>query len=430
VSVSAAILEMPTSHIRIGKRYRKEMGDLHALAQSIEEIGLLHPIVVTSDGLLVVGERRLRAYRDILKRQSIPVRVIDVASIVRGEHDENEVRENFRLTERVAIADAVAAEILAQGERRGRPKKEEPTSPQQPTPAAPVSASVPTKAGETEIEPNNIPEKVPEIKSGEETRRTAALAAGFGNETTYRQAKKVVDKGTPELQQAMDAGLVAPKVAATLADATPEKQRAIVARVNEGAKPVEAARQVRREELAETVAALPAGKHRVIYADPPWQYGDSRAGLADYSGSAAEAQYPTMNVEELCKLDVKAMAADNAVLFCWATFPLLTDALEVVRAWGFKYKTALVWDKIRPNLGNYHDASAELLLVCTRGSCTPDVDERVDQVQTIERGRHSEKPEEFRRLIDKLYVHGPRIELFRRGAVPNGWRTWGNEAAA
>lgn len=192
----------------------------------------------------------------------------------------------------------------------------------------------------------------------------------------------------------------------------------------------EAARQVKREEVTEKLAALPADKYRVIYADPPWQYNDQRAGLDSYSQTAAADHYPTMSVAELSALDVRGMAADDAVLFCWATFPLLPDALEVVKAWGFKYKTALVWDKVRPNFGHYHNASAELLLICTRGSGTPEIKQREDQVQVVEReGRHSAKPEHFRSLIDRLYPTGNRIELFRRGAAPGGWSVWGNEAA-
>lgn len=195
-------------------------------------------------------------------------------------------------------------------------------------------------------------------------------------------------------------------------------------------KPTQALREMKRGQVADKVAALPDGKHRVIYADPPWKYGDER-NMAGYDESAAAGQYPTMSKDELCALNVKSLAADDAVLFCWATFPLLPDALEVVKAWGFKYKTAIVWAKGRANLGNYHNASAELLVIATRGSCTPDATSRPDQVQAVKReGRHSEKPEQFRSLIDALYVHGPRIELFRRGAAPEGWIVWGNEADA
>jgi N6-adenosine-specific RNA methylase IME4 len=208
---------------------------------------------------------------------------------------------------------------------------------------------------------------------------------------------------------------------------------ALFAKIGTGElKANEALRQVKRKKLKGKGSFVPVGerKYRVLYADPPWKYSDERTGLADYSSTAAAEHYPTMSVEELVLSadKVKDISAKDAVFFCWATFPLLPDALEVVRAWGFIYKTAFVWNKVRPNFGHYHNASAELLLVCTRGSCTPETDKLEPQVQSIERkGRHSEKPEEFRALIDRLYPSGYRVELFRRGAAPKGWDVAGNE---
>jgi len=191
----------------------------------------------------------------------------------------------------------------------------------------------------------------------------------------------------------------------------------------------EATRQAKREDVARKIEALPSTTYRVLYADPPWRYGDSRAGLQGYDSTSAEHHYPTMSVADICALGVRPLADPDAVLFLWATFPLLPDALEVVKAWGFKYKTALVWSKKRPNFGHYHTADAELLLICTRGSCMPDADKRERQVQEVERtGRHSEKPECFRELIDRQYTNGRRLELFRRGEAPDGWDVWGNEA--
>ena len=190
-------------------------------------------------------------------------------------------------------------------------------------------------------------------------------------------------------------------------------------------KPTEALRQMKKDEVAGKVAKLPDGKFRVLYADPPWAYRDERA--VDMAATAAKDHYPTMTKAELCALSVEDLAIDDAVLFCWATFPLLETAIEVVKAWGFKYKTALVWFKSRGTFGHYHKANAELVLICTRGSCTPDADKRISQVIQAERGEHSRKPEDFREAIDFLYPHGPRLELFRRGAAPDGWQVWGNE---
>jgi N6-adenosine-specific RNA methylase IME4/ParB-like chromosome segregation protein Spo0J len=244
---------------------------------------------------------------------------------------------------------------------------------------------------------------------------------------SVERARAVLNSGTLELQHAVAQGKMAVSAAADIAKAEPEFQRAVVEKVETGVKVTEALRQLKKVSVAGKVEALPEGKFRVIYADPPWQYNDSRAGL-DMASSAAESHYPTMPLEELKALDVKSLAADDSVLLCWATFPLLKEALELVESWGFTYKTRFVWDKVRPNFGHYHTARLELLLVCTRGACTPDADKRDDQLQTFTRGAHSAKPEEWRALIDRQWPHGPRVELFRRGDAPEGWTVWGNEA--
>lgn len=167
-----------------------------------------------------------------------------------------------------------------------------------------------------------------------------------------------------------------------------------------------------------------AGKYRVIYADPPWKYGDPFV-IEGYKVSA-EQHYPVMSIDELCSLPVKEISEDNAVLFMWVTSPLLEECFRVIRSWGFEYKTSFVWDKVRHNMGHYNSARHEFLLICVRGSCTPDNPKLIDSVQTIERTEHSVKPEEFREIIDTLYTHGKRIELFARRPV-DGWEVWGNE---
>ena len=193
--------------------------------------------------------------------------------------------------------------------------------------------------------------------------------------------------------------------------------------------PTEAQRQIKKAQVADKVAALPSGKYRIIYADPPWKYNDTQGGSISDSYGAAEKHYPSMSLSELSAIPIPSMSQDHAVLFLWATSPLLPDALRLGDAWGFKYKAAFIWDKVKHNMGHYNSVRHELLLICTKGSCTPDVVQLFDSVQSIERtGKHSEKPEEFRAIIDTLYPHGPRIELFRRGAAPNGWTVWGNEA--
>ena len=205
-----------------------------------------------------------------------------------------------------------------------------------------------------------------------------------------------------------------------LAETQPELAQA----VRDGKKRFnEVRREIKRAEVQQTVK-LPDAKFRVVYADPPWKYGDQLT--EDYGPT--KFHYPSMSIPELCALPIRELVESDAVLFLWVTSPLLFQCAPIISAWGFSYKTSFVWDKIKHNMGHYNSVRHEFLLICTRGSCQPDVPTLYDSVQSIERTRHSVKPPEFRALIDALYPHGKRVELFARGEVPSGWESWGNQA--
>jgi N6-adenosine-specific RNA methylase IME4 len=252
------------------------------------------------------------------------------------------------------------------------------------------------------------------------------------SERSVRSAVAVRDKGTPPLKRAVEQGKIKVDAAAGLTRKDPEFVARVVREVEAGTKAAEAMRQAHRAAIPAKVKALPQGLYRVLYADPPWSYNDARQ-VEGFTGTGVLDHYGDMTLDELAALDVKKLAAPDSVLFCWATFPLLPEALDVVRAWGFEYKTSIVWDKQRSQFGNYHDASAELLIVATRGSCTPVSNVLEKQVQRWPRPKgHSHKPDEARALIDRMYppVAGKvdRVELFARGVKPKGWETWGAEA--
>jgi len=186
----------------------------------------------------------------------------------------------------------------------------------------------------------------------------------------------------------------------------------------------EARREKRRKEAKAQPGFPDKKKYRILYADPPWPYDQ----WLPHQYGDVEKHYPNMSIEELCALPIKDLAEKDAVLFLWTTSPKLERAFEVVRAWGFEYKTSFVWDKVRHNFGYYNSMRHEFLLIAGRGQSTPDSKKLVDSVVSIERSsKHSEKPEYFRALIDGLYPHGNRIELFHRGKMKAGWDTWGNE---
>jgi N6-adenosine-specific RNA methylase IME4 len=182
----------------------------------------------------------------------------------------------------------------------------------------------------------------------------------------------------------------------------------------------------RREEIKENLVLhelKPTDKkYRIIYADPPWQYGNA---MPEYV-TEPQDYYSLMSTSDICEMPVKEITEENAVLFIWSTSPHLPEALEVVKSWGFKYKTTFIWDKIKHNMGHYNSVRHEILLVCTKGSCTPDVKKLFDSVVSIERTVHSKKPDEFRNIIDTLYTYGNKIELFARESI-KGWDVFGNQ---
>ena len=166
-------------------------------------------------------------------------------------------------------------------------------------------------------------------------------------------------------------------------------------------------------------------KFRVIYSDPAWSYNDKQE--TPQLGGAAK-HYDTMSVSEICSLPVKEISEKDSVLFLWVTSPLLEDAFTVIKAWGFKYKTSFVWDKVKHNMGHYNSVRHEMLLIATKGSCTPDNKKLYDSVQSIERNdNHSEKPIEFLNIIDDLYNYGNKLEMFCRDIKKDKWYGWGNE---
>jgi N6-adenosine-specific RNA methylase IME4/ParB-like chromosome segregation protein Spo0J len=184
-----------------------------------------------------------------------------------------------------------------------------------------------------------------------------------------------------------------------------------------------AARKVRRRLIADSlpdVGVPPDGPFELIYADPPWQLGNPD------SEHAPEQHYATQSME-LIKV-MRIPAAENAVLFRWAVNSMLPQALEVMEAWGFTYKTHLVWVKPSIKLGVYFRNQHELLLFGRKGNYpVPDPEDRVTSVIEAPAGRHSAKPARAYELIERSYPRASKLELYARGKSRPGWAAWGNE---
>lgn len=170
-------------------------------------------------------------------------------------------------------------------------------------------------------------------------------------------------------------------------------------------------------------------KYKIIYADPPWSYNDKALARG-----GAERHYTTTDTKDLCGIDVSSIADDDCILFMWATFPKIADALELISAWGFTYKTnAFTWIKTNKvsstlfwGMGSWTRANAEICLLATRGK-PKRLDAGVHQVIMHPIMQHSRKPDEARQRIVRMMGDIPRIELFAREA-PEGWDVWGDQA--
>jgi N6-adenosine-specific RNA methylase IME4 len=190
------------------------------------------------------------------------------------------------------------------------------------------------------------------------------------------------------------------------------------------------ARQAREAELGDAQAAgnlaLPTKRYGVILADPEWRFEPySRETGID---RAADNHYPTSPLDVIKARDVPSISADDCVLFLWATAPMLPEALEVLKAWGFDYRSQIIWHKERIGTGYWFRNEHELLLVGTRGNIpAPAMGTQWRSLCASPSGVHSEKPGWQYELIEAYFPTLSKIELNARRARP-GWDCWGVEA--
>lgn len=187
------------------------------------------------------------------------------------------------------------------------------------------------------------------------------------------------------------------------------------------------------EPVVTPVQPVPEGQFGTIVADPPWSYGNTS------TRGAAEDHYATMSIEELCDLDIaRERAAAQSHLYLWATAGHLPEAFKVMAAWGFEYKTYLVWIKPQMGMGNYFRVSTELVLFGIRGGLRTS-ERNIMNYFSAPRQKHSAKPVVFQDVVARTSP-GPFLELFTRCQAETmldgcqcskcrlGWTTWGNQS--
>ena len=167
----------------------------------------------------------------------------------------------------------------------------------------------------------------------------------------------------------------------------------------------------------------------IIYCDPPWRYNDK----LDLQGEGAATHYNVMTINDLKKMPINDIGKKDSIMFMWVTMPLMQEGLDLMKAWGYEYRTCFnCWIKLNPKaktvfkgIGRWVMGNAELCLLGKKGKPQREV-KHVHQVVCADRGKHSQKPEETRERIVELMGDKKRIELFARNITP-GWDVFGNE---
>ena len=223
-------------------------------------------------------------------------------------------------------------------------------------------------------------------KSANQTASEIGVSRG-----TFERAKKIIEKAPEDLKQ----------------------------KVREGKTSISYAyKTVNRQDKKAKAQPIPTGQFDVILADPPWKYDiDTRGSPDDH--------YDIMDDNAINNL--KIPSAENCVLFLWGTAPKLVEALQVMKAWGFEYKTNMVWIKDKIGTGYYFRGKHEFLLVGIKGKpLIPEETDRPESVLIAPRTKHSKKPEEIYAIIEKMYPDAKYLELFARNTKKN-WTSWGDE---
>jgi N6-adenosine-specific RNA methylase IME4 len=359
--------------IHLGERHRRDMGDIPGLAVSMDsDLGLLQPIGIRPDGTLIWGERRLRAAK-LLGWTHIPVTVVDIDDIARGEYAENTLRKDFTLSEAVAVKRALE----------------------------PIERAT---ARERMVAAHASPEKFSEQANGNALDKVAVVVGK--HRTTIAKAEAIVDA----------------------AEAEPEKFGKLLEDMDRTGRVNGVYRRLKIAKQAEVIRAEPPplpgrGPYRVIVVDPPWPYevrdeDPSRRGVRPYV---------TMSLADIRVTKVSDIAHADCILWLWVTNHHMREAYELLGAWGFEPKTILTWAKDKMGMGDWLRGQTEHCIMAVCGKPVVTLTNQTTLLCAPLRG-HSVKPPEFYELVESLCPAPRYADLFSRYRHNDKWDCHGDEA--
>ena len=374
--------------------------EIDALRESIRRDGVIVPVVVRTNGDMIDGHHR-RQLADELG-VDYPTKVVDIddETADRWRLILNLARRHLDEWERLDMLAALVKPIYEQAKADALKRKAD---------------------GGRKAAPGRTAEKDEEtlsssLQRGPQARDVAAA----------KLAEEIERIGAPI---APVSGKTLEKALAWAALADDERKDVVEGKATVADAIKTAKKDERQKTKAKAVAELAAnpvldldslGTYEVVYCDPPWRYEHAEPTRA------IENHYPTMSLDELKALTVPGAA--DSVLLMWATSPKLAEALDLMAAWGYEYRTNMVWVKHAIGMGYYARQRHELLLIGRRGKpAVPDAEDRPDSVIEAPRTKHSAKPDEGYEVIERMYPTRTRVELFARRRR-DGWAAWGNQA--
>jgi len=361
--------------IRIGSRFRNDLGDIVSLAASIERIGLLQPIAVNEQHELIDGFRRIAAFKQ-LGRARIPVYVVNLEKLLLGERDANFLHKPFTPMEMAAIGEALEVHIAEQARERELSGK---------------GADGSGGRGHKKKPSGKLPEGLGD------TRDKVAAALGISGRQ-YDKIKAVANEGGARLAEEMDkTGNV------------DRAYRAMCRREAEKNKP--------------RTPAFPEKKYQCIVIDPPWPV--EKIERECRPNQNVTLDYSTMTIDEIAGLPISTLANPGGChVYLWVTHKFLPTGLELFKLWGVKYQCVLTWVKPTGMTPYSFQYNTEHVLFGRIGNLKLDKNgEKLSFAAPSE--RHSHKPVEFYNLVRKVSPE-PRLDMFARDKKA-GFDAWGNE---
>jgi ParB/RepB/Spo0J family partition protein len=360
------------AEIRTGKRHRRDLGDIDALAASIKSVGLLHPVVVRPDGELIAGERRLKACEQ-LGWESVPFHVVDIDAIARGELAENAYRKDFTPSEMVAIAATVEAHERQLAKQR---------------------MSEGGKVGKLSTPSGKTRDKV---------------AAPLG------VSGKTLDKA---------------RAVVAAANAEPERFGRLLDDMDRTGRVNGPYKRLQNIKQAQAIRAEPSplpnkGPYRVAVCDVPWPFEPDD----DEPAQRGVWPFPAMSLAALSAMPVGNIMHDDSILWFWTTNFHMRHAFAILDAWGFhKTPTVLTWAKDRMGKGFWLRGQTEHAILAVRGKPIFTLAANETTLLHAPVRAHSQKPGEFYDLVESLCPAPRYCDLFSRYRHNKRWDCHGDEA--